>query len=77
MAKITMKAARVNADLTQQDLADKLGVSRSLVISIENGDTEVKPYYLYAFCHVVGMTEDDILLPTKSTNCGLCEGETT
>ena len=71
MVKITMEAARVNAGLTQQELADKMGVSRSTVINVENGYSEVKPIYLYAFCHVIGLTEDDILLPIRSTESGL------
>lgn len=75
MVKITMEAARVNAGLTQQELADKMGVSRSTVINVENGYTEVRPVYLYAFCHVVGVSEDDILLPIKSANSGLKDGE--
>ena len=75
MVKITMEAARVNAGLTQQELADKMGISRSTVINVENGYTEVRPVYLYAFCHVVGVSEDDILLPIKSADSRLKDGE--
>jgi len=75
MVKLTMEAARVNAGLTQQELADKMGVSRSTVINIENGYTEVRPVYLYAFCHVIGLSEDDILLPIKSADSGLKEAK--
>lgn len=67
MVKLTMEAARVNAGFTQEELADRLGISRATVNSIENGKTEVKPVFLYAFCHLVGISEDDILLPIKST----------
>ena len=63
MAKITMEAARVNAKLTQAELAEKMGVSRSTVIDWENGKREVRTAYLHLFCIVVGMSEDDILLP--------------
>lgn len=73
MIKLTMEAARVNAGLTQQDLADKLGVSRSTIINIENGYAEMKPVFLYAFCHVVGIPEENIILPEKSTENGLNE----
>ena len=38
MAKITLEAARVNAGLTQAEMADKLGVSRELVIGFETDD---------------------------------------
>ena len=67
MVKLTMEAARVNAGLTQEKLAEKMGISRATVNSIENGKMEVRPVYLYAFCHIVGVSEDDILLPIKST----------
>jgi transcriptional regulator with XRE-family HTH domain len=67
MPKITMQAARVNAGYTQKQLGEKLKVSRELVNAIETGKAEVKPVYLYAFCHVTGFSEDDIILPAKST----------
>lgn len=67
MAKLPMEAARVAAGFTQKKLAEKLDVSRGYVNMIENGKVEVKPTYLYAFCHVTGFSEDDILLPKRST----------
>ena len=67
MAKITMEAARVNAGYTQAELADKMGVSRATVIDWENGKREIKTAYLFMFCRLTGFSEDDILLPVKST----------
>lgn len=67
MAKITLAAARVNANLTQEELAEKMGVSRQSVIDWENGNREMRTVYLNAFCHVVGLTADDILLPIITT----------
>lgn len=67
MAKITLEAARVNTRLTQQELADKMGVSRATVNNWETGKTEMKTAYLYMFCGITGFTEDEILLPVKST----------
>lgn len=67
MAKITMEAARVNAGLTQAELAEKMGVSRATVIDWESGKREIKTAYLYMFCGLTGFSEDDILLPVKST----------
>lgn len=67
MAKITLQAARVNAGLTQEELAEKMGVSRVTVINWENGKSEMKTAYLYMFCGLTGFSEDDILLPVKST----------
>lgn len=66
MQKISIKAARVNADLTQAEMAEELGISLSLYQDIENGDREIKPVELYAICHITGFTEDEISLPVKS-----------
>lgn len=67
MAKITLAAARTNADLTQEQLAERMGVSRQTVFDWENGRRVMKPVYLYMFCGITGFSEDDILLPAKST----------
>lgn len=67
MAKITLEAARVNAHLTQAQLAEKMGVSRQSVIDWENGNREMKTVYLHAFCYVTGFSPDDILLPLITT----------
>lgn len=67
MAKITLEAARVNTGLTQADLAEKMGVSRQTVLDWESGKREMKTAYLYMFCGITGFSEDDILLPVKST----------
>lgn len=67
MAKITLEAARVNTKLTQEELAKKMGVSRQSVIDWESGKREMRTPYLYLFCNITGFSEDDILLPSKST----------
>jgi len=67
MAKISLKAARVAANMTQKELAEKLDVSRESVINWETGKTPMKMVYLYAFCHVTGFSENDIILPEVST----------
>lgn len=65
--QITLEAARVNAKLTQVELADKMGVSRQTVIDWESGKREMKTAYLYMFCGITGFSEDDIILPERST----------
>lgn len=67
MAKITLEAARVNTGLTQVELAEKMGVSRQSVIDWENGKREMRTPYFILFCHITGFSEDDILLPKRST----------
>lgn len=66
MQKVTIKAARVNSDLTQAEMAEKLGISLSLYQDIENGVREIKPVELYALCHITGFAESEIKLPKVS-----------
>ena len=67
MAKMTIKAARVNAGMTQDELAEKMGVSRSTVIDWENEKRNMRTPYVHLFCGIVGLSEDDILLPKITT----------
>lgn len=75
MQKITIKAARVNSDLTQAEMAEKLGISLSLYQDIENGVREIKPVELYALCHVTGFAESEIKLPKVSAKSEQEEAE--
>ena len=63
MPKITLRAARINAGLTQDKLAEKLKVSRATVNAWECGRADLKPHHLYAFCYATGVSEDDIIYP--------------
>lgn len=65
MAKITLAAARVSAGFTQEQLAEKIGVTRKTLAQWESGKTEIKPANLYAFCGHTGFSVDDILLPKE------------
>ena len=65
MGKITLAGARVSKGLTQEEMARKMGVSRTLINLIETGNTEIKPHYLYAYCYITGFSVDDFLLPKK------------
>lgn len=67
MAQISMAAARVANRLTQEQLAKKMGVSRETVVAWETGKRPIKTAYFYLFCKVTGFSEDDIILPEKST----------
>ena len=67
MAKIPFKAARVAAGRTQQDLADKMGISRATVNEWETGKRVIRTPYLYLFCQITGFSEDDIILPELTT----------
>lgn len=67
MKKISLAGARVSANLTQEELAEKLGVSRQSIIAWETGKTKIGTVQLIAFCTVTGFEKDDIFLPEKTT----------
>ena len=69
MAKLTLPAVRVNANMTQEDMATALGVSRKMVADWEAGKADMRPAYLMAICYLTGCSVDDILLPEKSAKC--------
>lgn len=61
--KISLKSARVNANLTQADVAKALRKSKQTVVNWENGKTEIDLGNLQALCNLYSLTVDDILLP--------------
>ena len=67
LARFTVAGARVNAGYTQGKIADKMGVSRATINAWENNRAEMKPHHVYAFCYIVGISENDLILPVKST----------
>ena len=67
MAKITLKAARVNAGLTQKGAADKIGISNKTLHNWENGRSFPDVMQVNALCEAYGVLYDDIIfLPSDS-----------
>ena len=67
MAKITLKAARVNAGLTQKGAADKIGISNKTLHNWENGRSFPDVMQVNALCEAYGILYDDIIfLPSDS-----------
>lgn len=61
MAKnLKLKAARATKDMTQQDLADAVGVSRQTLNAIEKGDYNPTVNLCIKICKVLGKTLDDL-----------------
>lgn len=58
--KLSMKAARINKGLTQQDVADSLRISRETVCSWEIGKTVPKIDKIGPLCALYGVEYDDI-----------------
>lgn len=57
---IAMKDARTAAGLSQQELADKLGVSRQTINAIEKGDYNPTIKLCVGICRVLGLTLNDL-----------------
>ena len=55
-----MKDARSKAGLSQQELADKLGVSRQTINAIEKGDYNPTIKLCVGICRVLGLTLNDL-----------------
>lgn len=62
--QMSLAAARVNAGFTQQDVADRLDVSKSTVISWEHADKPIKDVYVYALAHLYGLEIDHMRIPS-------------
>ncbi len=68
--QVTLKAARVNANLTQKQAGERIGVDTSTIWSWENGKTSPKAFQLEALCRVYGVSIDNIFLNRKSSLIG-------
>ena len=55
-----MKQARAAAGLSQQELADKLSVSRQTINAIEKGDYNPTIRLCIGICRVLGLTLNDL-----------------
>ena len=61
MAKMTLKAARVNAGLTQKEAAEKFGVSNKTVCNWEKGAFFPNASKISAICEAYGVSYDDLI----------------
>ena len=55
-----MKAARAAKDLSQQELADLVGVSRQTINAIEKGNYNPTIKLCIAICHTLDQTLNDL-----------------
>lgn len=60
MKNLKLKSARAAFDLSQQQLAEKVGVSRQTINAIEKGDYNPTIKLCIAICRVLGKTLDDL-----------------
>ena len=60
MKNLRLKAARAAKDLSQQQLAEAVGVSRQTINAIEKGDYNPTIKLCLAICHVLDKTLDEL-----------------
>ena len=60
MKNLRLKAARAGLDLSQEDLANAVGVSRQTISAIEKGDYNPTINLCISICRVLGRTLDEL-----------------
>lgn len=65
--KISLAAARVNAKMTQAEVARELHLSKDTIRNWEKGRVIPKSLQLNALCDIYNFPVDNIFLPNKST----------
>ena len=63
--KICLKALRVNADLTQEEAAKIIGVTKATILNWENNNTSPTGTQLMKICAAYNCEIEDIFLPDK------------
>ena len=60
MKNLRLKAARAAKDYSQQELADRIGVSRQTINAMEKGDYNPTIRLCLAICHALDKTLDEL-----------------
>ena len=60
MKNLRLKAARAGLDLSQQELAERVGVSRQTISAIEKGDYNPTINLCVSICKALGRTLDEL-----------------
>lgn len=60
MKNLRLKSARAAMDMSQQQLADAVGVSRQTINAIEKGDYNPTIRLCIAICRILGKTLDEL-----------------
>jgi len=66
MKNLKLKAARALKDMSQDDLAKAVNVSRQTINAIEKGDYNPSINLCIAICKVLGVTLDDLFWPIET-----------
>lgn len=63
--KIRMAAARVNAEMTQEEVAKRMGVTKRTIINWENDKTIPSENDFKDYCRICGMEEKYVKRPER------------
>ena len=63
--KIKLKAARVNAEMTQEDVSKALHRNKQTIVNWENGATEIKVNDLIRLSELYGIPIEYLVVPEK------------
>ena len=61
--QITLAAARVNARMTQEDVAKRLNLSKTTIVNWEKGKVRPGTAQFEALCRIYHIPADNIFLP--------------
>ena len=61
--QISLAAARVNAGLTQEEVARNLGISKNTLINWEKGKSIPRATQMQKMCEIYNIPEEHIFLP--------------
>jgi DNA-binding XRE family transcriptional regulator len=65
MPKISLKAARVNANMTQDDVAHEMHRTKQTIVNWESGTTDIKYNDLIALSSLYSMPIEYLRIPEK------------
>jgi putative transcriptional regulator len=60
MKNLKLKAARAEKDISQEELAKKVGVSRQTINAVEKGDYNPSVNLCISICKTLGKTLDEL-----------------
>lgn len=67
--KLTLKAARINAGFTQEQVKEKTGIARSTLTNWESGRNLPRSDKLKQICELYGISIEEITLKKERAGC--------
>ena len=67
-ARVRIRAAREDRGLTQQDVADLMGISRDYYQKVESGMRVANLRFIRQFCQVIGVPVAEIVAEPRETD---------